>query len=456
MTFPQRRGSMRQGSIRKIARQLGVVCESDSQVAGYQIDSRLVRPGDLFFALKGEKTNGHFFLGEVKERGGIAAVVSKGYQGPDFGLILLGVEDVAGSLGDLARFFLAESGVQIVGVTGSVAKTTAKEFIVALLGGKFRVGKSLASYNTELTFPLSLLNRGGEEEVIVLEMGTSKPGDLGRLLAIAPPDIALITKVGLAHAAFFPGGISEIAKEKSAIFSHPKTKVAIFHHLLYEFPEALSAIQGNKVSFSLEERGADYFLSKNGDHFLIDERGIRAYQFDLPFKEWPILHTFLAAVSVARQMKMEWDEIQQQIGKLELPKMRFERFERKGVSWINDAYNANPESMRAALSSLPEPKEGGKRIAALATMKELGSFSQEAHRDVGRFAQKYVDHLLVLGEEAAPLCEGFSEVKKPAEFFLDHKSLADRLASLMSPGDVVLVKGSRSMKMETILELLFG
>ena len=108
----------------------------------------------------------------------------------------------------------------------------------------------------------------------------------------------------------------------------------------------------------------------------------------------------------------------------------------------------------AALANLPGPNAGGKRIAVLGTMKELGPFSESSHREVGRWAQQYVDHLLVLGAEAAPLCEAFTEVKKPGEFFSDHKALAERLSALMSPGDVVLVKGSRSMKMETVFELL--
>ena len=153
---------------------------------------------------------------------------------------------------------------------------------------------------------------------------------------------------------------------------------------------------------------------------------------------------------------MEWDEINQRVLELKLPEMRFEIFENGGVTFINDAYNANPESMRAALSSLPEPASGGKRIAVLATMKELGSFSEREHLEVGRFAQKYADQLLVLGEEAAGFCEGFQEVKKPAERFLDHKRLSERLKEMMSPGDVVLVKGSRSMQMEKLFEFLLA
>lgn len=440
--------------MRQIAHHLGVFAESDIQVSGYQIDSRLVQLGDLFFAMKGERVDGHRFLAEAKERGAVGAVVSKGYSGPDFGLELLAVEEVAASLQELARFSLKSAKLQIVGVTGSVGKTTAKEFLATLLEGKFRVGKNVSSYNTKLTFPLTILNRRGDEEVLVLEMGMSEPGDIRRLLEIAAPDIALVTKVALSHAAFFPGGLSEIAKGKGEIFSHPKTRCAIFYHGFHQFPEEMENIKAEKVSFSLEERGADYFLSPHEGRFCIDERGVRAYQFDPPFKQPHILHNLLAAAAVARQLKMEWDEINRQLSQLQLPKMRFEQFDKGGISFVNDAYNANPESMRAALASLPEPKEGGKRIAVLGSMKELGSFSEEAHREVGRAAQKTIDHLLVLGEEAAPLCEAFQEVKKPGEWFSDPRSLAERLTALMSPGDVVLVKGSRSMKMETIFEML--
>ena len=410
---------MKNVPLKLVARHLGVVSDIDLQVTGYQLDSRLVGVGDLFFALKGERCDGHCFLAEARERGAVAAVVSKGYQGPDWGLSLLPVEDVVASLQELARHSVRESQVQIVGITGSVGKTTTKDFLATLLEGKFRVGKNISSYNTKVTFPLTLLNRMGDEEVLVLEMGMSEPGDIRKLLEIAAPDVALITKIGLAHAAFFPGGLSEIARGKGEIFSHPKTRAAIFYHGFYQFAEEMEKIKGEKISFSLEERSADYFLSPYEGQYLVDERGVRAYQFDPPFKQPHILHDFLAAASVARQMKMSWDEINRQTGKLQLPKMRFEQFEKGGISFINDAYNANPESMRAALASLPEPAEGGKRIAVLGSMKELGAFSEEAHREVGRCAQKTIDHLLTLGEEAAPLCEAFQEVKKPGEWFPD-------------------------------------
>lgn len=440
--------------IRRIAHFLGAVGDFDLQVSGYQIDSRRINQGDLFFAWKGLKVDGHDYLEDVKKRGGIAAVVSKSYQGPDHGLILFRVENVLDCLQGLARFFLEENKSKIIGITGSMGKTTTKEFLATLLSGKFKVGKTFSSYNTKLTFPLMLLNRDGDEDVLVLEMAMSEPGDIERLLQIAVPDIAILTQLALAHVASFPGGIEEIAKEKMSIFSNSKTKKAIFYHGLYRFPDLVAAIPGEKITFSQEDRSSDYFLSCSENKYLIDERGVRAYQFDLPFKQSHILHNFLAAVSAARQMNLEWDEINRQVPFLELPKMRFEQFEKEGILFINDAYNANPDSMRAALSHIPEPKEGGKKIAVLGTMVELGKYSPECHLEMGRFAQKYADHLLAFGEEAAAIAEGFSEVKKPAEHFSDHKSLTEALKSLMSPGDVVLVKGSRKMQLEKVFEIL--
>jgi UDP-N-acetylmuramoyl-tripeptide--D-alanyl-D-alanine ligase len=166
------------------------------------------------------------------------------------------------------------------------------------------------------------------------------------------------------------------------------------------------------------------------------------------------LHNFLAAVSVARTLKVEWDLINGQISKLRLPKMRFEVFERDGIVLINDAYNANPESMKAALQSLPEPKNGGKRIAVLGQMCDLGPFSTDMHEAVGRFAQGYVDHLLTLSGDALLLNEAFAEAKKPAEHFTELASVVLRLQELIRPGDVVLVKGSRALVMEKIFEQL--
>ena len=440
---------MKQFPLYSLAEHLKLPGSFDEVIQGYRIDSRKVEKGDLFFALRGERTDGHEYLLEARSRGALAAVVDRNYSGPDFGLKLLRVADVKEALQSLARFSLELKRPFIVAITGSVGKTTTKEFVATLLGGKYTVSKTHGSYNTQLTLPLTILNRE-DAEVLVLEMGISEPGEMERLVSIAPPDIAAITKIALAHAAFFPEGLDEIKREKQQIFSQANTKVAIlpsgidlpFTHL-------------KKVYFSEIEREADYFLSIADERGLIDEKGIRAHKFDLPFKETHLLHNLLAAIAVARQMHLSWEEIDAQIPKLKLPKMRFEKLEKGGALLINDAYNANPESMRAALANLPQPKEGGKRLAVLGEMRELGEFSKACHEELGYFALKHVDHVLTFGGDASLISTIFADAQKPAEHFLDKGKLSERLQELMRPGDVVLVKGSRSLGLEAVLNYLF-
>jgi UDP-N-acetylmuramoyl-tripeptide--D-alanyl-D-alanine ligase len=439
-------------SIRAIAQELGQAVESGREVSGFRFDSRQVEPGELFFALGGKRRDGHEFLEEVKARGAVGAVVSRSYRGPDWGLELIRVDDVKEALQSLARQKLAAQRPIVVGVTGSVGKTTTKDFIAALLEAKYRVGKTEGSYNSQLSLPITLLNFRGDEEVLVLEMGMSQPGEIGRLVSIAPPDIGVLTKVALAHVEAFADGILGIAREKGTIFSHSRTRHAIFDHRFHEYPEQIAAIAGHKISFSLEAREADYLLSP--EEGWVDERGVRAYQFHLPFRELHIQHNFIAAAAVARLLKLEWDEINRQLPLMKTPRMRFEQFERAGVLLINDAYNANPESMKAALRSFPEPKAGGKRIAVLGTMVELGALSRSEHEEVGRLAQQRVDCLLTYGDEARVLSTAFGESKKQAEHFENREELTRRLKELMRPGDVVLVKASRAMQLESIFAAL--
>ena len=436
--------------LQDLAHLMGVSFLDDCQVSGYQIDSREVCPGDLFFALKGARVDGHQFLSEVAQKGAVAAVVSQQVDSPP--LRLLVVPDVLASLQGLAGDLLRRYRAPVLGITGSVGKTTVKEFAATLLEGKFRVGKNPLNYNSQITCPLSLLNRSPEHELLVLEMGMSAPGEIAALAKIAPPEVAVLTQIALAHAQNFSDGLRGIARAKAEIFSQAATRLAILDAELMNYVEIREALPRERLLVSMEDSSADLYLSYSEGRFLLDEWGVRVAQFDLPFKEKHFIKNALLAMAAARSFGMAWEEIVNRIPELTLPKMRFERFERGGVVFINDAYNANPASMRAALEHFPEPKEGGKRIAVLGTMKELGAFSAAAHEEMGRVAQKHADLLLCMGEEVLPLFSAFQEAKKPAEFFHDHASLAKRLAELTSPGDVVLMKASRGMEFEKILE----
>ncbi len=444
---------MQGDSLLEIAHTLDANLIIDAQVFGYQIDSRGVRFGDLFFALKGEKTDGQAYLREAAKRGAVGAVVRKGCPAEE-GLALLEVDDPLEALHKLARSGLERYPSQILGITGSVGKTTVKEFAATLLEKKFPIYKSPGSFNSQCTFPLNLLNRTGEEKLLVLEMGMSLPKEIERLVSIAAPDIAIITKIALSHVANFSDGLEGIANAKAEIFSQGKTRLAILD-LEYLQYKAADSIRAEKITFSTLDRNADYYLSFIDGQYRIDERGVRAHQFDLPFHESHFLHDFTAALAAARQLGMTWDEIEQQIPKLAPPRMRFEQFEWNGMRFINDTYNANPASMRAALENLPQPKEGGKKIAVFGSMqKELGSFSKEAHEEIGRLAQKHVDILLSIGKDAEILFEAFGEAMKPCEHFLTKESLVERLREVMRPGDVILFKGARAMELEKVVETL--
>ena len=442
---------MRGISIQKIINILGLEIEADAPVAGYTVDSRNVVEGGLFFALAGKRCDGHYFLGEVAEMGALGAVVFRDYAGDDFGLVLLRVESVEDAMVKIATELMKEKKVQVIGVTGTVGKTTTKDFIATLLTGKYKVGKSPGNFNTGIGLPLSIMNLKGDEEILVLEMGMNHSGEITKLVDIAPPDLAVITKVSLVHALFFDDGLKGIASAKAEILSSEKTKVAILDHDLLHY-DCIKSWKGKKYTFSIEEQEADYFLSGTEKELFIDEAGVRSATFDLPFKERHFLHDFLAAATCARMMKLRVEEIVDRTPHLQIPKMRFQKWESDGITFINDAYNASPEAMKAALGCLPKPKEGGRRIAILGSMKELGDYTKSAHCEVGEYALCRVDRLLCLGEECEPMKQIFEEAKKPVELFEDRESLIEKLREWMKQGDVILVKGSRSLEMEKILD----
>lgn len=415
--------------------------------AGAAIDSRQVKAGEVFFALNGERVDGHSFLFEVSQKNAVAAVVSRAYQGPDFGLELVYVDNVLETLQQLAQSVLAGRSTQVIAVTGSVGKTTTKEFIATLLEGKFAIGKTPGTYNSQATLPLCILNATGEEELFVMEMGMSLPGEIARLVQIAPPDIAFVGRLALAHVAFFPDGLEGIARAKAEILSHPQTKLAILNSSARQF-KAFQSLQVPQVIFFGEQ---EYQLVSSEKGWRIMENGTSSLEFTLPFEASHLRENFLGATLVARKLGMSWKEILLQIPKLKLIPRRFERVERNGIIFINDSYNANPTSMRAAFENLPATQEG-RRIGIIGEMRELGIFSEASHREIGQLALNYFDQLLCFGAESAPLAEVFAKSGRPVQLFEEIALLKEEMLHILKPGDVVLIKGSNSKCMWTLLE----
>jgi len=438
----------------QIANWLQLSISRNGTIRSFQHDSRLVQPGDLFFALKGEKVDGHAYLKDVAGRGALAAVVSKEYRGDNFGLQLLAVDDVIGALHRLAKKAFSLRKCRVVGVTGSVGKTTTKEFAATLLEGQFVVGKTPGNANSQVGMPLSILNSSDDEEVFVMEMGMSVPHEIERLIEIAAPEIALVTKVALAHAAFFPDGLEGIARAKAEILSHPLTKIGIVNAQAMEFEPMQKSGTCEKLSYGLKEEfpRADYVLEKVGDSCQVIEKEGKSPLFKLPFAATHLCENFLGAAVVCRKMGMGWDKIISQAQKLKVYKNRFELVDVGGITFLNDSYNANATSMKAALRNLPMPRPGGKTIAVLGSMRELGKFCEASHRQVAETAADIVDHLICLGSECKPMIDYFNERNKSVESMNSLSDVRARVFNLAKPGDVVLLKGSNSHQLWKVLE----
>lgn len=412
-----------------LANVLGLKHPSTDLVCSAAIDSREVSAGDLFFAIKGDRVDGHDYLCEVANRHAAAAIVDTSYRG-DPGIPLLRVPDVSAALHTLARYVLKKMDAKVVGITGSAGKTTTKEFAKCLLKDSFNLFASPKSYNSQLTLPLSILMTKGDEKLLLLEMGMSERGQIAKLVETAPPDIALLTTVLLQHVDHFPEGLIGIAKEKAAIFSHEKTKLGLLPYGMAHFDEVASVGKCVKKTFSSEYIEADFFFEMK--------------EANLPLKIYD--HNLAAAVSLALSLDVPIELIYKRALALQLPPMRFEKIERSKVTFINDSYNANPVAMKAALSALPEPKKGKKRIAVLGAMNALGHTASKEHRDVALAALSLVDHVLCIGEH-------WQEENKSMEHFTDRQALEMRLVELVRPGDVILLKGSRVFALDQILNI---
>jgi len=421
----------------------------EKEITGFSFDSREVKKGDLFFALKGANFDAHGFLKEVASRGAAAAVVDATYLGENFGLPLLKVPDVTEALQKLAKTIQALRKQRIVAVTGSVGKTTTKEFIATLLSQKYTVAKTPGNSNSQVALPTAILNAGGEEEFFVAEMAMSAAGHIRKLVEIAPPEVAVVTKIGHANIEYFSDGFEGIAAAKAEILSHPKTTHAVLNRQVLAYQAFQKDYPLQKKIFALEPEKGDFVLEGG---WYIKEGEASSQGFRLPFSATHLCEDFIAAASVARILGLSWNEIISGAHHLKTVDRRFERIERNGFVIINDCYNASPESMEAALSNLPIPSFGGKTIAVFGEMVDLGSYSEQRHRDVAQFASKKVDHFLCYGKGCLPMFDVFNKEGKPAEFFRDLKQLKTILFEISKPGDVILIKGSRSNKLWQILE----
>ena len=424
---------------------------SGKKVSGVAIDSRLVLPGDIFFALPGNRTSGHLFLKQAAQAGAVAAVVAHDYRGPSYGLQLLHVADPRESLREAGRTQGALFQGEVIGITGSVGKTTTKSFTQQLLSSFYKVFASPKSYNSQLTLTLSILMADGDEDFLLLEMGVSEPGNMKNLLEVIEPTIGVITHIDVQHAMnFLDKGTEGIVEEKSLLLERCGLQLLPKDSSWFPFFMKKNSA-AEQFSFSMNNETADfYYRAIHSDGVLISAPD---GDIELPvvFPYSPAYMNFLVAVALAWLTNVPMDRLEQVSPSLILPSMRFEQQEYNGIRVINDAYNASPDSMLAALDAVPVPPEGGKRVFILGHMAELGKYSNECHVAVARKAVTKAHVVVFIGEKWFPVRDAVRDANCQIEFYGSVNEIMHVVKSLVRQGDVVLLKGSRSLELETLL-----
>ncbi len=453
-----------------VAGKRGHALDPLARLAGVSIDSRTIRAGELFVAIHGPTHDGHDHVAAALESGGLAAMVAaplfSRYPGWVQDRCII-VSDTLEALHRLARAVRKDWGKKVCGITGSVGKTTTKEILAALLGAKLRVLKSEGNFNNEYGLPLTLFRLEETDDVAVLEMGMSFPGELKRLAAIALPDVAIETRVAPAHLLNF-SSIEDIALAKRELIEglHGAASVAVLNADDARVAAMAEAAPGRVIFYGVE-KPAEFFAEAIedrgalGSSFTLVHRGKRT-RMELPLPGRHVVSNALAAIAAASVWNVGVAEAQSVFRGLRTPAMRGEliRFT-SGLALINDSYNSSPAALHAMISLLAATPGYQRRILAAGEMRELGTSSTNMHREAGEFAAKAgkIDYVIGVQGDAAQIVEGAVAAGVPRErtrFFLAPSEAAAFLAEFVLPGDLLLVKGSRSVKMERIVEVLLG
>jgi UDP-N-acetylmuramoyl-tripeptide--D-alanyl-D-alanine ligase len=459
-------------TVEEVARALGVALPGGvdplARLAGVSINSRTMARGELFVAIHGPRHDGHNFVSAALEAGALAAVVAadrlSGYT-ESVRSKLLAVPDTLAALQDLAQAVRTRWGRRLAAVTGSAGKTTTKEILAALLAARFRVLKSEGNLNNEYGLPLQLLRLDEEDEAAVAELGMSHAGELKRLAEISRPDVGVVTRVAPVHLEFF-ASVDEIALAKRELIEGliGRDSVAVLNA---DDPRVASFAQvapGRVVTFGVAER-AD-FRAEN-----IQDRGLNGSEFDylapegrarlsLPLAGRHNISNALAALAAASVWGVGVAEARESFPKLEATGMRGRVLHYDaGFTVINDCYNSNPVALAAMVELLTSTPAQGRHILAAGEMLELGPASGELHRGAGRAAAAggKLDWIIGVQGDAENFVRGAVEAGHPAAQAKIYASSAEAgafLGNLIEQGDVLLVKGSRGVKMERIVEAL--
>jgi UDP-N-acetylmuramoyl-tripeptide--D-alanyl-D-alanine ligase len=425
-------------------------------------DSRQAKPGDLFFAIRGEKFDGHDFINEVAEKNVSAIVIGQKKvlsQLPNCAVLI--VDDARIALGKLAAAYQTQFDLPIVCVGGSNGKTTVKELLASVLRQKFSTLASEASFNNDIGVPLTLLRLEKSIQVAVLEAGTNHAGELAPLVKMIAPKFGVLTNIGREHLEFF-GDVAGVAQEEGWLAELLPIDGKLFVNGDNEWTEKIIARTKAKIiRVGLNEKNdwrADKIrLDKNGVTFRVQtakEEFCGEYRINLLGRHQ--VTNGLLAIAVGAELGLTRDEIQNGLTECKSPKMRLQFWEANGVRVLDDAYNANADSTIAALETLCDLPLQGRRVAVLGDMEELGAHSEAAHAEVGRRAAELkIGQLFAVGKMAAVTAKAARDggLNRVIEFE-NVEAAVTAIRKFLKTGDVVLLKASRASRLERIAETL--
>jgi UDP-N-acetylmuramoyl-tripeptide--D-alanyl-D-alanine ligase len=457
----------------QIAAMSGGVVTADNAnsllIDGVSKDTRTLEPGNLYVPLIGESFDGHQFLEDAIAKGASASLWQKDHGLPPHNIPLILVDDTLAALQQLAKAYRLELDVRIVGITGSNGKTTTKDMTAAVLSTSFKVHKTIGNYNNHIGLPFTLLQLEEDTSVAVLEMGMSGRGEIRLLSELAEPEVVIITNIGEAHLLQL-GTREEIARAKTEILAglqQDGTLIYLGDEPLIEkvIPElqehnGMKATRYQRVRFGANPNN-DWFPVKTrtdtvGSYFSLNR--FEDTEFYIPLLGYHNIINSLAAIAVGVHFGIPAATIADGLKASIMTSMRIELLRApSGLTILNDAYNASPASMKAALKLLVELEGYKRKIAVLGDMLELGEQEEEFHREIGRLLNpKQIDRVYVFGRLSQHLAEEASKNYPPGKVFIfdDKSRLAQALASYTAPDDIVLVKGSRGMKLEQVVTLL--
>ena len=429
----------------------------DEEAFSIITDSRKAEKGALFVAIVGERVDAHKFIPGVMEKGALASVSERELEGADFPYIQ--VESSLQAVKDIAEFYLEQLGIPVVGITGSVGKTSTKEVIASVLKEKYRTLKTQGNFNNELGLPLTVFRLREEDEIAVLEMGISDFGEMTRLAKIAKPETCVITNIGTCHLENL-GDRDGVLRAKTEIFQYLKPEG---HIVLNGDDDKLCTVKEHKgirpVFFGLDETNevyADEIVNRGlkGVSCRIHLGG-ESFSVLIPMPGIHMVYNALAAAAVGRIYGLTTEEIRRGIESLEAISGRFKMIETEKLLIVDDCYNANPMSMKASLDVLHDG--AGRRVAILGDMGELGENEAALHREVGAHAASCgIDACVCVGELSCYMAEAARETDPEFPVFYEpaRESLLENLSRYIQEGDTVLVKASHFMKFEEVVKAL--